>query len=88
MAERCSHRDQAYLPPVTAKKYVCSQCGYLFSLGPANDSPAVQVEIKLAACIADTCQLWEPGADRTEVIERYVEGFASQEIHSHNGATP
>jgi hypothetical protein len=65
----------------------CSLCRELLPVtwplgdATANDKPPdVQHEIKLAACIADACQLWESGADRNEIIERYVEGFASQPL--------
>ena len=65
---------------------VCRVCGEWISLGPANDSPpAVQREIALAACIADVCQLWEPGRDRTEQVDRFVEGFASQPLTTTGG---
>lgn len=57
-------------------RVTCDDCGFLLPLGPSNDSHPD--EISLAACLADTCILWEPGADREEIIGRYVEGFASQ----------
>lgn len=51
-------------------------CGELQSISPSNDS-SVGHEISLAACLQDACLLWE-GKERKEIVERYVEGFASQ----------
>jgi hypothetical protein len=57
----------------------CIDCGAWLSLGPSTDTPATTLELKLAAHIADICQLWEP-EDQDELIERYVDGFSSQPI--------
>lgn len=58
----------------------CLVCDAYLPLEPSNDSTAaVRHEIKLAAHIADVCRLWEPGREQTELIGRYVEGFASHD---------
>jgi hypothetical protein len=88
--KRCRHECTATkydcdgLPDPLELSYLeCLDCGDWLPLGESNDSPPeVQIEIALAACIGDTCILWEPGRDRDELIERYIEGFSSQ------GGTP
>lgn len=54
-------------------------CGELQPWGTADEPLA---DVALAQCLQDTCCLWEPGADRDEVFERYVEGFASQAVNT------
>ncbi len=66
------------------RMYGCARCGELIDPEPSNDdSDAVRHEIKLAACIADVCQLWEP-RHQNELTQRYVDGFSSQPIEEHD----
>jgi hypothetical protein len=54
----------------------CALCDEWLPLGPSNDR-VPRDELALAEHIGDVCMLWEP-RDQDALINRYVEGFASQ----------
>ncbi len=77
--------DGAVIDVARCEQFRCVDCAAWLPLGQSNDAPEeVRREIALATCIADWCQVWETGPDRDEVIERYIDGFVSQPIATHD----
>ena len=97
--KRCKHENAEHMMPGDAstpdwcvqiyaevEQFRCIDCGAWLSLGPSNDdSPLVQLEIRLAELLADNAQLWEPSRCR-DVAENVHIDFALAEIERNIAA--